>query len=520
MMRTNFLRASLAAVSIVAGLTACNNDDLTAVNANPNAPEQVESSTLFTNAVVGTMQSVRGSSFEHGLSGVWDQHYAEIQYAESDLNQPRNSTIELFWTIFYAGTITGPTTGSLQDYNQILAQSETQPNINGPALVMRAFLVETMTDFWGDMPFTEAGKGSANLTPKYDTQQVIYDSLFASLTKAAGQMTTTGIQYGSSDPVYGQTAANLANQPALWTKLANSLHARAAMRIRKADAAKAKAELLKVINAPLISSNAENAAVIWPGGTVANPLCLNWKDSPNCGGTRDDQRISERFVDTLKVTGDPRLAAYALPTGASQKPAAQLTPCDITYRGFPNGHSSADVKNPCDPAGKAFSFSDYSRPTLSIRLEGSPSYIMTYPELLLIKAEAAELGWIPGSAATFYNDAITASMQQWGIAAGDIAAYLAKPGVVYKGGATGFQQIAYEKWVALFNQETEAYAEYRRLDYPVLKPGPDAITTSVPTRLPYPDIEKSLNEANLAAAKTAQGGDTGTSITGKVWWDK
>ena len=65
------------------------------MNADPNAPEQVESSTLFTNATVGALQTIRGSSFEHGLSGVWDQHYAEIQYAESDLNQPRNSTIEV-----------------------------------------------------------------------------------------------------------------------------------------------------------------------------------------------------------------------------------------------------------------------------------------------------------------------------------------------------------------------------------------------------------------------------------------
>ena len=48
---------------------------------------------------------------------------------------------------------------------------------------MRAFLVQEMTDLWGDMPFTEAGKGSENLTPKYDSQQVIYDSLFASLTQ-------------------------------------------------------------------------------------------------------------------------------------------------------------------------------------------------------------------------------------------------------------------------------------------------------------------------------------------------
>ena len=507
MMRKTFLSASLAAASLVAGLTACNNDSLTAVNANPNAPEKVESASLFTNATIGSLSRIRGSSFEHGLSGLWAQHYAEIQYAEADLNLPRNATTEAHWTGFYSGP--------LQDYKQIIVQSENQPNLLGPALVMRDFTLQVMTDFWGDLPFSEAGGGSENFTPKYDTQAAIYDTIFTSLSKAASLMTATGVRYGSTDPVYGQAGEDAATQAAQWVKLANSLHARAAMRLSQVDAAKAKAELTKALaGGNVFQGNEDHAFVPWPGGVLANPLCLNWADSPNCGGTRDDQRISERFVDTLKVTGDPRLAKYALPTGASQKTTGK-TACDITYRGFPNGHSSADVKNPCDPAGKNFSFSDYSRPTLSIRQEGSPSYIMTYSELLFIEAEAAERGWIAGSAAQLYADAITASMEQWGVDAASTTAYIAAH--PYQGGAAGLKQIAYEKWVSLFNLETEAYAEYRRLDFPVLKPGPEAVTNSIPTRLPYPDIENSLNKSNLVAAQSAQGN---TDITGKVWWDK
>ncbi len=513
MMRKTFLSASLAAASLVAGLTACNNDKLTAVNANPNAPEAVQSSSLFTNATIGALGTIRGSTFEHGLSGLWAQHYAEIQYAEADLNQPRNATTEGLWNTFYAG--------SLQDIKQITVQSATQPEILGPALVIRDFVLQTMTDFWGDVPFSEAGAGSKNFTPKYDTQAAVYDTIFSSLSAAATMMAGVPAarieiepRYGSADPVYGQTAfaKTGAGQAAQWVKLANSLHARAAMRISNKDKAKATAELNKALAGPVFTSNADNAFVPWPGGVVANPLCLNWADSPNCGGTRDDQRISQRFVDTLKVTGDPRLAKYAEPTGASQD---QKTACDtVVYRGFPNGHSSADVVNPCDAKGDNFSFNDYSRPTLTIREEGSPSYIMTYSELLFIKAEAAERSMITGSAAAFYAAAITASMQQWGVDAADITAYLAT--VPYKGGQAGLQQIAYEKWVSLFNLETEAYAEYRRFDFPVLKPGPDAVTNSIPTRLPYPDIENSLNASNLAAAKGAQGN---TDITGKVWWD-
>jgi hypothetical protein len=95
MMLKKFLSESLAAAWLVAGLRACNNDSLTAVNANPNAPEKVESASLFTNATIGALGTIRGSTFEHGLSGLWAQHYAEIQYAEADLNLPRNSTTEV-----------------------------------------------------------------------------------------------------------------------------------------------------------------------------------------------------------------------------------------------------------------------------------------------------------------------------------------------------------------------------------------------------------------------------------------
>jgi hypothetical protein len=507
MMRKTFLSASLAAASLIAGLTACDNDKLTRVNANPNAPEQVESASLFTNATIGTLGRIRGASFEHGLSGLWAQHYAEIQYAEADLNLPRNATTEAHWTGFYSGP--------LQDYKQIITQSATQPNLLGPALVMRDFTLQTMTDFWGDIPFSEAGGGSENFTPKYDTQAAIYDTIFTSLDAAAAMMTDAGVRYGVADPVYGMNGEDAATQSAQWVKLANSLHARAAMRISQVDLGKATAELQKALAGPVFTSNADNAFIPWEGGVNANPLCLNWADSPNCGGTRDDQRISERFIDTLKVTADPRLAKYAEPTGASEKTTGK-TACDITYRGFPNGHASADVPNPCDPDGQNFSFSDYSRPTLSIRLENSPSYIMTYSELLFIQAEAAERGMITtGTAAQYYTDAITASMEQWGVTPAATAAYLAAH--PYQGGPAGLKQIAYEKWVSLFNLETEAYAEYRRLDYPVLTPGPEAVTTTVPTRLPYPDIENSLNQANLSAAQSAQGN---TDITGKVWWDK
>jgi len=107
---------SLFAAPLVAGLVACDKG-LTEVNVNPNQPEKVQSQQLFTNAVINSMQNLRGSTFEHGLGALWVQHYAEIQYAEADVNQPRGSTVEGFWNALFSG--------AMQDYHQILAQSPT-----------------------------------------------------------------------------------------------------------------------------------------------------------------------------------------------------------------------------------------------------------------------------------------------------------------------------------------------------------------------------------------------------------
>ena len=489
-MRTHTIRVGAAVVALAVGATACNNDSLTNLNQNPNAPTQVQPEQLFTSGATQAMFTLRGSSFEHGLDALWVQHYAEVQYPEADLNRPRAATIEGLWNTLYSIP--------LEDLTAAINKGSARPGIWAPALVMRSAVYQEITDLWGDIPYTEATRGdqgtSAILAPKYDPQSVVYDSLLAALTSAATALKTAPNSYGGADPVYG-------GDPAKWMRLANSLRLRLALRMYKANPTKAATEFKAALAAGVMTSNADNAAVVWPGGVNTNPLYQNWLDLG--GGTRDDQRLSKRFVDTLTVNNDPRLAAYAQPTDSSK---ACATPgCYPAYVGAPNGVDANSIP-----------LSTASRPTETIRGPSSPSYIMRYEEVLLDRAEAAQLGITTENAATLYNQGITASMQLWGVSATDIATYLAQPAVVYTP-ARGLQQIAYQKWVALFNEEIEAYSEWRRSGVPVLTPGPKAAFPTVPRRLTYPGLEVSLNGANVAAATTNQGGAT---LKDRVWWDK
>ena len=74
-----------------------------------------------------------------------------------------------------------------------------------------------------------------------------------------------------------------------------------------------------------------------------------------------------------------------------------------------------------------------------------------------------------------------------------------------------------QKWIALFGQGLEAFAEWRRLDYPELRPAAaGALNGNMPMRFIYPGTEQSLNPENYQAAVANQGPDV---LTTKLWFD-
>jgi hypothetical protein len=153
-----------------------------------------------------------------------------------------------------------------------------------------------------------------------------------------------------------------------------------------------------------------------------------------------------------------------------------------------------------------------------------PSFILTYAEVSFILAEAAERGMIGGgsaAAAAFYDQGIRASMEQWGVT--DVAAinaFLAQPGIAYNLAGTTAQrqtQIARQKWIALFTDGVEAWAEWRRTCVPAtVIPGPDAVINTVPRRYQYSVREHLVNATNVDAAVARQGDD---DFTSRMYWD-
>ncbi|MGH7602510.1 MAG: SusD/RagB family nutrient-binding outer membrane lipoprotein [Gemmatimonadaceae bacterium] len=496
----SFLRAG-AGAAILAAMMACGNG-LTDVNKNPNSPTDASATSLFTNAVRQSVSRWLGTTFDWRAGEFLAQHLAEVQYTDEDtyLRLERADLTGTFDAAYYQ---------ELEDFRKVIGKGvdATDPGIWGPASVMKVWTADFLTDSWGDVMYSDAlasDSAGGSSKPTYDTQQALYTNFFQTLDNASTALTGgANASLGGADAIYG-------GSPAAWARFANSLHARLAMRLTNVDPTLASAELTKAFSAPggLFTSNADNAVLPWPGdGINDNPFSASLQ-------TRDDYRMSNTFINILNGYADPRLSVYADKTAAG------------TYAGAPNGVTAPNAQPyivSASRVGKIFfpgatSYTSYGGPGATL-----PSELLTFAEVRFIQAEAAERsmgGLNPGQAAAFYNEAIQASMDQWGITdAAAIAAYLARPEVAYQGGVAGLKQIAIQKWIALFGDGGNAWFEWRRTCQPeTIQPGPAAVVPYVPRRFYYSQTEQTKNGDNLQAAITDQGGTDNFGTM--VWWDK
>jgi len=492
----------LAGFAVAAGLAGCDPDDITKVNENPNNPTDAPAGAVFTNAAVAGIGRFLGWGYNGRGAGLVIQHLAQTQYPDEDQYRrlDANSTSGFFNT---------PYTAELEDLQKVAdaGQEADRPAIYGPALALQALIFQYITDTFGDVPYSEALKGDAEdavLLPKYDAQKDIYAGLLATLTTVSADLASPGtVTLGSADPIYG-------GDPASWQRFSNTLRARMALRLINVDAATAASELQKALTAPggVLRSNADNAVMEWPGDGVFNN---SWANNFQ---TRDDHRMSKTLMDIMLASNDPRVPVYAQPTVSDP----------TKYAGMPNGLTAtvaATWFNTSSRPGAVFypgatAYGNYGGGGASF-----PTQILTYAELQFIRAEAAQrgiAGLTAGQAKGFYDAAITASLNQWGITnAGAISAFLAHPNVAYKGGTDGLKQIAVQKWIALYTDGGTAWAEWRRTCQPsTIAPGPAAVVQYVPRRFFYSTTEISANSENVAAAVARQGPD---NFATRVYWD-
>src|ERR671914_2182426 len=101
------IAAAAGALALVMSASACDNSNLTDLNRNPNAPEEVSPELLFPQGTAAAVDRVRTSLelVPQGIGSTWPQYVAEYQYPEISYYLFRSTTADADWNGFYSGPL-------------------------------------------------------------------------------------------------------------------------------------------------------------------------------------------------------------------------------------------------------------------------------------------------------------------------------------------------------------------------------------------------------------------------------
>jgi hypothetical protein len=508
----------LAAVAVFLG--ACDNG-FEEMNTNPYGLTTIDPALLFANAVRTTHP------------GQWEGEQTIVQQflnaydlgatSGFNFNLDNNNFNNPKWNTNYETPVK-----LLVQAIALAEENGANVNLMSMMRIWKAYVFMTLVDTYGDVPYSQSGKAylEVNYFPAYDDDQAIYEDLYNEL-RAASAALDPAASYVPEDILYGNSsatpAATAAVQTAKWRKLANSLLLRLGMRYSKVNQGKAAEIVSEAVDAGVMESNADDAylrfSTVYTNQLNQGPRTINPRY----------YYMAEPFVNFLKETEDPR-AKYIVGKYVEPNNAPSETP-DVTLTnqfGFPVGYNQNTITTHPDYRGTAGQGFNYSQ--LNFRVVGSavaPILFVTHSQTKLLMAEAAQRGWISGSAQQYYEEGIRASMEEWSLYPNtpDVAiteeeteAYLSQPEVAFDAG-NAIEQINTQYWVSNVANGAESFANFRRSGYPVLTPNPanGGLTGGgFVRRMAYPDDESSENESSYQAAVAAIGGD---NLTTRVFWD-
>lgn len=409
-------------------------------------------------------------------------------------------------------------------------------NLNAICRIMKVYLFARMTDLYGDIPYSEAGKGTK---PKFDAQVDIYNDFFKELRESVAQLNPAK-DVVKADVFYSGDAN-------AWKKFANSLRLRLAMRLVKIDAGKAKAEAQAAYDAGVFTTNADVCK-------TDHDDVRNDYEAPGKGDIRGNAisesfhkdgvpgRFTIPFVEQLRTTNDPRMkymVRYYVDNGAIAPSSRyditdQMVPL-IGYNGMTPGHylwndwqAGQNITVPGLGAYTTSSNDQKVQPANFLLRFNAPFLHLTYSEVELLLAEASvRFGATFGvSAAEHYKRGMEAGILQMSFFPGGPTATATEINTFTQGNqllaGKEIELINKQLWITLFLNGPESYANWRRSGFPVLVPGvgvdEPSESLTIPRRFEYPLGEKEQNRANFEKVLPALEGID--SWNKRVWWDK
>ena len=544
-------------------LASCSDKIYEEINTDPTKADHVNPSSQLSYAelqMYGDMNYVDVHrlytyAFTQHLMGCWNttNYGGQHRMDDNEMSRP--------WNNLYAGAIR-----NLTDAIEATKDDATQVNIHAALRIFRVYVGSLLTDYYGDVPFSEAGMGyiTGNSKPKYDKQEDLYRFFFTELKEAAALFDISAKAI-TSDPLFGGNIAE-------WITFANSLRLRYAMRLSDVLPDFAKTEFVDALEDGVMVSGTDDACVkhlnvsysfgqeafrdirgnamakyFYGNDPANNPsyLCQTFWEQLYKNNDPRTTRLCRFYIDDYMSisTGDGRIdVTDAVLATQAANPSTNviytIAPGEFSWDNWPSYTDIPGSPLATQIEGIQAAHPDYNpgsnprwlMPKLANNFlrSDNPGILMTYAEVCFLRAEAAVLGWTTDNAKDCYENGIRAAMNiladYYGcsvITDAEYAAYIAEAAVAF--GSVPDQQksqINTQAWILHFHNPAEAWANVRRADYPKLQApntkNPLIDGADIPVRLCYPIKEETYSKDAYREAKDRVGN---YSWHARLWWD-
>jgi len=417
------------------------------------------------------------------------------------------------WTAFY-GNIAGNFNVLLEETDP--AEYPDRATMWAIAKIWGVAAFERISSYWGPIPYSQTNNGESSVP--YDKQEDLYRGFFPTLDEALAILNANrgGNAFGANDQIYEGDIDK-------WIIFGNTLRLRLAMRVSDVDAGLAQTQAEKAVADGVMEDKEHNALFQCTANSYHNmPRMLPWAEF----------RMSATMESILQGYQDPRMPLMYQPAVT-----------DGEYRGARNGYSIESLGT--IPELLPDNLSDYGPRYVPVSQQDVLPYeIMWSPEAWFLRAEGALKGWNMGvSAEDAYNNGIEASFEywtDWGLDMGTLQPYqqslntpvatwdaptpISDVPVRFDAGNpdVALEQIHIQKWLGLWPDGWEAWADQRRAELPkrydvMVSENPNVPVNKMPRRIVFVESEYEQNDEAVEAAIGLLGGDDKAST--RLWWD-
>jgi len=517
--------------------SACDTDELTDMNVNPNASSEID---WRFNMALAQLESCENRYVNWRANIIYSanliQHLGGTGYSAGYTQTDFPSHSAAYFDTYYER--------SLKEAGEVLRN--TGPDGVNPEMtntynvtrIVYIIAIHRMVDLYGNVPYFEASRGIEGIfNPHYDDVQAIYTQegiddggvrggMLWELNQAATALATPGTDdLSTNDMIYNGDLTK-------WRKVAYSLMLRLAMRIQEVDKATSDKYIGIAVGSGLLIDNADDNA--WCPMATGPDVWLNQNGysramQPSDGG--HNNVLGKPLVDFLKgvdpadaADDDPRLLMISGGIGTWEEMEAETSDLDpLNQEGIPNGLDQERLNDylglPPDTPTDYMTIFSKTNPKLLDWDE--PYVIMTAGEVELLLAECALRG-IAGvtDAQTHFENGVREDIRRyelhdagWVVDGATIDAYIATLGAV------DVEKVGDQYYIATFMNHYEAWANWRRTGYPTIvdkqdPPLPSSLTNGeIFRRLKYPTSEPAVNP------NYAEGAMAPNDFMNRLWWD-